>query len=105
MPAVHLEDGHKIRKRSAEQNLRIKLYYDTSVYKWVELNNEKSNIKVLIEKTDYVTRTQLNSTELNWRYLRNSFCIITFFADHFPNSRYVKVAFCDALSGQISIHR
>ena len=27
------EAGHEVRKRSADQNLRIKLYYDESVYK------------------------------------------------------------------------
>eukprot|EP00095_Tigriopus_kingsejongensis_P009355 snap_masked-scaffold488_size158317-processed-gene-0.1 protein:Tk09355 transcript:snap_masked-scaffold488_size158317-processed-gene-0.1-mRNA-1 annotation:"PREDICTED: uncharacterized protein LOC100678118" len=30
---VHLEDHHVVRKRSIDQNLRIKLYYDESVYK------------------------------------------------------------------------
>ena len=30
---VHLEDHHSVRKRSIDQNLRIKLYYDESVYK------------------------------------------------------------------------
>lgn len=30
---VHLEDHHVVKKRSINQNLRIKLYYDESVYK------------------------------------------------------------------------
>ena len=30
---VHLEEHHILRKRSIDQNLRIKLYYDDSVYK------------------------------------------------------------------------
>ena len=30
---VHLEEHHVLRKRSIDQNLRIKLYYDDSVYK------------------------------------------------------------------------
>ena len=30
---VHLEEHHVVRKRSIDQNLRIKLYYDESVYK------------------------------------------------------------------------
>ena len=30
---VHLGDHHVVRKRSIDQNLRIKLYYDESVYK------------------------------------------------------------------------
>jgi len=35
---VHLEDHHVVRKRSIDQNLRIKLYYDESVYKWVQIH-------------------------------------------------------------------
>ena len=30
---THLEEHHVVRKRSLDQNLRIKLYYDESVYK------------------------------------------------------------------------
>ena len=30
---VHLEEEHVVKKRSLNQNLRIKLYYDESVYK------------------------------------------------------------------------
>jgi hypothetical protein len=30
---VHLEDHHVVRKRSINQNIRIKLYYDDSVFK------------------------------------------------------------------------
>merc|ERR1719410_1380794 len=33
LPTVHLEEAHEVRKRSAEQELRIKLYYDESVYR------------------------------------------------------------------------
>ena len=38
MPAIHLEDPsevHVIKKRSLDQQLRIKLYYDESVYRFV----------------------------------------------------------------------
>ena len=38
LPAIHLEDPsevHVIKKRSLDQQLRIKLYYDESVYRFV----------------------------------------------------------------------
>ena len=38
LPAIHLEepsDVHVIKKRSLDQQLRIKLYYDESVYRFV----------------------------------------------------------------------
>lgn len=34
---VHLEDKHVIRKRSLDQPLRILLYYDESVFRWVTI--------------------------------------------------------------------
>ena len=33
LPTIHLEEPHEVRKRSVDQNLRIKLYYDESVYR------------------------------------------------------------------------
>ena len=33
LPTVHLEDHHVIKKRAVNQPLRIKLYYDPSVYR------------------------------------------------------------------------
>ena len=33
LPSIHLEAPHEIRKRSLDQQLRIKLYYDESVYR------------------------------------------------------------------------
>ena len=44
LPTISLEDsesGHEVRRRSADQNLRIKLYYDESVYR---LNKEQYNL-------------------------------------------------------------
>lgn len=32
---VHLEPVHVMKRRSLDQQLRVKIYYDTSVYKWV----------------------------------------------------------------------
>ena len=40
LPTIHLEeeeDHHTIRKRSLDQQLRIKLYYDESVYRYQAL--------------------------------------------------------------------
>jgi hypothetical protein len=32
---VHIEPPHVVKKRSIDQPLRILLYYDESVYRWV----------------------------------------------------------------------
>ena len=41
LPTISLEEAHQVRKRSIDQNLRIKLYYDESVYR---LNKEQFNL-------------------------------------------------------------
>ena len=43
LPTIHLEESpvHEIRKRSLDENLRIKLYYDESVYR---LTKEQYNL-------------------------------------------------------------
>ena len=45
LPTISLEESeeaaHQVRRRSADQNLRIKLYYDESVYR---LNKEQFNL-------------------------------------------------------------
>ena len=38
---ISLEESHVVRRRSIDQNLRIKLYYDESVYR---LNKEQFNL-------------------------------------------------------------
>ena len=41
LPTISLEESHEVRRRSIDQNLRIKLYYDESVYR---LNKEQFNL-------------------------------------------------------------
>ncbi|XP_040565883.1 leishmanolysin-like peptidase [Lepeophtheirus salmonis] len=50
---VHLEDHHSLRKRSLDQNLRIKLYYDGSVYKLAKEQFELINNTVLPQAVAY----------------------------------------------------
>merc|ERR1719361_2921870 len=50
---VHLEDHHVVRKRSIDQNLRIKLYYDESVYKLTKKQFALINDTVLPEAVNY----------------------------------------------------
>lgn len=53
---VHLESEHVMKRRSLDQRLRVKIYYDTSVYKLDEAMFELINNTVLPEAVSYWER-------------------------------------------------
>jgi len=68
---VHLEDHHSVRKRSIDQNLRIKLYYDESVYKLKKEQFELINDTVLPEAVTYWSKAlRVRKTESKIRLNR-----------------------------------
>ena len=65
LPAIHLEDPadvHVIKKRSLDQQLRIKLYYDESVYRFVPTLTKKI-LKNLAPLTKLQSSLELTNIE------------------------------------------
>ena len=65
LPAIHLEDPsevHVIKKRSLDQQLRIKLYYDESVYRFVTSLTKKM-LKHLATLTKLQSSLELTNIE------------------------------------------
>lgn len=68
---VHLEEHHVLRKRSIDQNLRIKLYYDDSVYKLTTKQFNLINDTVLPEAVNYWSKAlRVRKTEKRIRLSR-----------------------------------
>ena len=65
LPAIHLENPsevHVIKKRSLDQQLRIKLYYDESVYRFVPTLTKKI-LKHLAPLTKLQSSLELTNIE------------------------------------------
>eukprot|EP00092_Neocalanus_flemingeri_P003715 GFUD01003992.1.p1 GENE.GFUD01003992.1~~GFUD01003992.1.p1 ORF type:complete len:686 (+),score=117.35 GFUD01003992.1:50-2107(+) len=76
LPAIHLEEAHEVRKRSIDENLRIKLYYDESVYRLTKQQYNLIHETVLPNAVSYwgealrVRRTE-NQIRLNRKCQQN----------------------------------
>jgi len=76
LPTIHLEEAHEVRKRSIDENLRIKLYYDESVYRLTKQQYNLIHETVLPNAVSYwgralrVRRTE-NRIRLNRKCQQN----------------------------------
>jgi len=76
LPSIHLDEPHEVRKRSIDENLRIKLYYDESVYRLTKQQYNLIHETVLPNAVEYwgkalrVRRTE-NRIRLNRKCQQN----------------------------------